>query len=477
MLSHEVPATDKKTKIICTIGPATSSREMIQKLAEAGMDIARINFSHGDHSTHEKIYGHIRAVEKKIGRPLGILADLQGPKIRTTALKVAPFILNTGDEIWINNDPDFKGDRFELGCTYQYIVNDIQVDEKLLIDDGKLAFRVLEKQKNRVLLHTIHGGLVKEYKGINLPGTKITSPALTPKDLKDLKFAKKLESDFIALSFVRSADDILLVKKLLKGTFIDVIAKIERPEALANILEIIEAADGIMIARGDLGVEVETEMVPVIQKNIIKQTNMHGKVVITATQMMESMLESPRPTRADASDIANAVLDGTDAVMLSAETATGQYPVEAVTIMNKIIQQAEAIFQPSYVRFSDLPIRDDEIALGTAAANIADLIRAKAIATFTRSGYSARLASRFRPRAPIYSFTPFDITARKMAMLRGVIPHVMPKTDSFQDMMDYANVSLKKKYRFKNNDKVVILSAAPGSKSPVSTVLQIYKIK
>ena len=470
-------ALNKKTKIICTIGPATASRMMIKKLAEAGMNIARINFSHGDHETHKQTFENIRTVEKSLGRPIGILSDLQGPKIRTTALKVPPFILKNGDKIWINNNPDFLGDHFELGCTYGNIIEDIQINEKLMIDDGKLSFRVKEKQKNRILLETIHGGLVKEFKGINLPGTKITSPALTPKDLKDLKFAKKFETDFIALSFVRSAEDIRSIKKLLKGTFIDVIAKIERPEAIENIDEIIEAADGIMIARGDLGVEVETELVPVIQKKIIKKTNVHGKVVITATQMMESMLDSPRPTRADASDIANAVLDGTDAVMLSAETATGKYPVEAVTIMSKIILEAEAIFQPTYVRFADLPLQDDEIALGTAAANIADLIKARAIATFTRSGYSGRLASRFRPRTDIYSFTPFDITARKNSMLRGVIPHVMPKFNSFWEMMDYANETLKKKYHFKNNDKVVILSAAPGSKSPVSTLLQIYKIK
>ena len=470
-------AKNKKTKIICTIGPASSSKMMIKKLVEAGMNIARINFSHGDHATHEQTYKNIREVEKKAGRPIGILADLQGPKIRTTALKVPPFILKPGDEIWINNDTQFMGNQIELGCTYQSIIDDIQINDKLLIDDGKLSFQVKEKQKNRALLLTIHGGLIKEFKGINLPGTKITSPALTPKDLKDLKLAKKLGSDFVALSFVRSAKDIHMIKDLLKGTFIDIIAKIERPEAIENIEEIIEAADGIMIARGDLGVELETEMVPVIQKKIIKKTNVHGKVVITATQMMESMLESPRPTRADASDIANAVLDGTDAVMLSAETATGKFPVEAVAIMSKIILEAEAIFQPTYVRFADLPLQDDEIALGTAAANIADLIKAKAIVTFTRSGYSGHLASRFRPRADIYSFTPFDITARKMAMLRGVISHVMPKTDSFWELMEYANITLKKKYHFKIKDKVVILSAAPGSKSPVSTLLQIYKIK
>jgi len=467
----------KKTKIICTIGPASSSKAMIKKLAEAGMNIARINFSHGNHETHARVYANIREVEAKLGRPIGILADLQGPKIRTTGLKGSPFILKTGDEIWINNDPHYEGDRYELGCTYPQIVDDVRVNEKLLIDDGKLAFRVIEKEKNRVLLKTIHGGLVKEFKGINLPGSKISSPALTPKDLNDLKLAKKLESDFVALSFVRSADDIHFIKNLLKGTFIDVIAKIERPEAIENIEEIITAADGIMIARGDLGVELETEMVPVIQKKIIRKTNMHGKVVITATQMLESMLESPRPTRADASDIANAVLDGTDAVMLSAETATGKYPVEAVSIMSKIIREAESIFQPAFMRFSDLPVQDDEIALGTSAANIADLIKAKAIVTFTRSGYSGRLASRFRPRADIYSFTPFDITARKMAMLRGVISHVMPKTNSFWELVEYANVTLKKKYHFKAKDKIVILSAPPGSKSPVTSVLQIYKIK
>jgi len=470
-------SVNKKTKIICTIGPASSSKAVIKKLVEAGMNIARINFSHGDHDSHTETFQRIREIEKKAGRPIGILADLQGPKIRTTSLRVPPFTLKKDDEIWINNNPRHLGDQDELGCTYQHIVQDVKINEKILINDGKLTFRVKRKQKNRVLLQTIHGGLVEGHKGINLPGTKISAPALTAKDLKDLKLAKTLGADFVALSFVRSASDIQLVKKYLKGTFIDIIAKIERPEAIDNIDEIILAADGIMIARGDMGVEMETEMVPVIQKKIIKRTNRYGKVVITATQMMESMLENPRPTRADASDIANAVLDGTDAVMLSAETATGKYPVEAVAIMSKIILAAEAIYQPSFVRFADLPVQDDEIALGTAGANIADLIKARAIVTFTRSGYSGRLASRFRPRADIYSFTPFEITARKMAMLRGVISQVIPKTDSFWELMEYANATLKKKYHFKNREKIIILSASPGSKSPVTTLLQIFKIK
>ena len=467
---------NKKTKIICTIGPASSSLNSIKKLIKAGMNVARINFSHGDHKTHIETFNNIRAAEKLSGKPLGILADLQGPKIRTGVLKVPPFLIKKGENIWINNNPVHRGDQSELGSTYEYLAKDVQIHDHLLIDDGKLLFRVIKKEKNRVLLQTLHGGLIGEFKGINLPGTKITAPALTPKDLKDLKLVKKLGFDFVALSFVRSANDIHAIRKLLKGTFIDIIAKIERPEAIKDIDAIIEAADGIMIARGDLGVELETEMVPVIQKQIIKKSNIHGKMVITATQMMESMLDSPRPTRADASDIANAVLDGTDAVMLSAETATGKYPVEAVSIMSKIILEAETIFQATYTRFSDLPVQNDEIALGTAAANIADLIKARAIVTFTRSGYSGQLASRFRPRADIYSFTPFEITARKNALLRGVIPHVIPVTKSYWELMDYANTALKEKYKFKVNEKVVILSAAPGSKSQYSTVLQIYKI-
>ncbi|MES0490328.1 MAG: pyruvate kinase [Leptospirales bacterium] len=474
----------KKTKIICTLGPASKTIETIEKLVKAGMDVARMNFSHGDHEFHKQVFENIREVEKRAQKPIGILADLQGPKIRTTKLKDGPFILKPKDKIWLNNNPKHVGDRDELGCTYPGIVRDLQIKDMLLLDDGKVRFRVLEKTTQgkieKVLLQTLSGGAIKENKGINLPGTKINLPALSVKDRKDLKFAMELGVDYVALSFVRSAEDIKTIKKLLYSrkspTYIGVIAKIERPEALDDIDNIIEISDGIMIARGDLGVEIATEKVPIIQKKLIKLTNLRGKVVITATHMMESMIENPSPTRAEATDIANAVLDSTDAVMLSGETAAGSYPVRAVSIMSKIIAEAENLFAPPHIKPGDIEQVQDELALGTAAVNIADSIGARVIINFTRSGASARLAAQFRPNTQIVSFTPYKITARKMSMLRGVIPHIVPQSITFPEMVSHANEILKKKYGFKKNDKTIILAASRGSRAYTTDIIQIYTI-
>ena len=475
----------KKTKIICTLGPASESVEVIEKLAKAGMDVARMNFSHGEHESHRKVFENIRAVEKKLDRPIGILADLQGPKIRTTGLKNGPFLIKAKEEIWINNNPKHTGDKNELGCTYPGIIHDLKINEKVLIDDGKLAFRVLKKQKKgkieRALLQTISGGVIKEHKGINLPGIKISLPALSKKDIKDLKFAKLLGVDYVALSFVRSADDIKKVRGYIKvnkdTTYIGIIAKIERPEALDHIEAIIEASDGIMIARGDLGVEMKAEKIPIIQKKLITQTNLQGKIVITATHMMESMIENPTPTRAEVTDIANAVLDSTDAVMLSGETAMGKYPTQAVTIMKKIILEAEDLFTPLYVKPGDIHKKKDDLALGTAVVNIADSIGARVIINFTRSGYSARLACQFRPNTQIICFTPFQLTARKMGLLRGVMAHSIPQSKTFAEMLSHANDILKKHYGLKKNDKTIVLAASMGSAAYSTDMIRIYTIK
>jgi pyruvate kinase len=469
---------NKKTKIVCTIGPASKDEHTIEKLIEAGMDIARMNFSHSTHSEHKKIFDTLRYCEQKSGRPLGILADLQGPKIRTGKMKDGPFEVKQGDKLWLNVQPDFLGTKEEINTTYPDFVKDVQVGHRVLIDDGKISMIVIEKHENKVLLETLVGGTIKDNKGINLPGTPVSAPALSEKDIDDLKFALSLGVDYVALSFVRRADDLRLARSYLGETFTGLIAKIERPEAIQNIDEIIELCDGVMIARGDMGVEMETERVPLIQKELISKLNTAGKPVITATQMLESMIENPRPTRAEASDVANAVLDGTDAVMLSAESASGLYPVESVTIMAKIIQEAEKISSRlEYYRRESKKFPNERSALGIAAEQIARQIGARAIVNFTRSGLSARIASQYRPDVPIYSFTPFLMTSRKMNLHRGVYPFVIPIMDKYQDMVNYMNEKMKEYHWLNKGDIVVIISGTPGGHANSVDFVQIYEIK
>ncbi|MCZ8343553.1 MAG: pyruvate kinase [Leptospira sp.] len=468
----------KRTKIICTIGPASANRETILSLIYAGMDVARMNFSHSTHEYHKEIFELLRDCEQETGSSLGILADLQGPKIRTGKLKNGPIELKSGDTISINNKADFLGDEREIGCTYAHILNDIEPGHRLLVDDGKLSFIVKSKTKEKAELETVIGGILKDNKGINLPGTPISAPALSEKDIEDLQFALSLGVDYIALSFVRRASDLEMARQFMKESYAGLIAKIERPEALQNIDEIIDNCDGIMIARGDLGVELDTQYVPIIQKEMITKLNQKGKPVITATQMLETMIDNPRPTRAEASDVANAVMDGTDAVMLSGETASGKFPVEAVSTMTSIIKAAEeSHVYLAHLRQMDRETEMERTALGNAAETIARSINAKAIINFTRSGYSSLLSSEFRPVNPIYSFTPFLGTSRKMKLYWGVEPFVMPMMDKFPDMIAFMSKTLKSEGKLKSGDTVVILSGAPGSVAQTVDFIQIHKIK
>ncbi|MDF3820610.1 pyruvate kinase [Leptospira sp. 96542] len=469
----------KRTKIICTIGPASANRETILSLIYSGMDLARMNFSHSTHDYHKEVFELLRECEQETGSSLGILADLQGPKIRTGKLKSGPVELKSGDLISINHIADFPGTKDEIGCTYQYILNDIEPGHKLLVDDGKLSFVVKSKTKERAVLETIIGGILKDNKGINLPGTPISAPAMSEKDIVDLQFALSLGVDYIALSFVRRASDLEMARQFMKDSYAGLIAKIERPEALQNIDEIIENCDGVMIARGDLGVELDTQYVPIIQKEMITKLNQKGKPVITATQMLETMIDNPRPTRAEASDVANAVMDGTDAVMLSGETASGKFPIEAVSTMTRIIQAAEEsnIYLAHLRQMDRTEIEVERTALGYAAESIARSINAKAIINFTRSGYSSLLSSEFRPIKPIYSFTPFLGTARKMKLYWGVESYVMPMMDKFPDMIAFMSKTLKTEGKLKSGDTVVILSGAPGSVAQTVDFIQIHKIK
>ncbi|MDX1957037.1 MAG: pyruvate kinase [Leptospiraceae bacterium] len=469
----------KRTKIVCTIGPASSNENILTKLIESGMDVARMNFSHSTHKEHEKVYNSIRLCEQRSGRPIGVLADLQGPKIRVGRMQDGYIDLQKGDSVWINTDDDFLGTKEEISTVYKNFVKDIEVGHKVLIDDGKIALIVIDKKGDKAKLEALVAGRIKDKKGINLPGTNISSPAMSEKDIEDLKFALSLGVDYVALSFVRSAEDLRLARNYLKDTFTGLIAKIERPEAITHIDEIISEVDGIMIARGDLGVELDTERVPLLQKELIRKMNLIGKPVITATQMLESMIDNPRPTRAEASDVANAVLDGTDAVMLSGESASGAYPVESVEIMTKIIRETEVLATELENNRRHLKVRegDDRTALGLAAEQIARQIHAKAIVNFTRSGFSARVASQYRPEVPIYSFTPFLMTSRKMNLHRGVYPFVIPIMDKFQDMLNYMNEKVKETGILSKDDTIVILSGTPGGVASSVDFVQIYKIR
>lgn len=468
----------KKTKIVCTIGPASKDEKTLMELIEAGLDVARMNFSHSTHQEHQKLYETIRKCEQKSKRPIGILADLQGPKIRTGKLVEGKMELKKGDRITINTDPNFPGTKEEIGCTYPSIVKDLAVDHKVLIDDGNMVLVVRSKSKEKAVLEVLVGGILSNNKGINLPSSKISAPPLTEKDMEDIKFALSLGVDYIALSFVRKASDLLQARSFMKDSFSGLIAKIETPEALENIDEIIKNADGIMIARGDLGVEIDPQKVPLIQKQLILKMNQLGKPVITATQMLESMIKNPRPTRAEASDVANAVLDGTDAVMLSAESASGSYPVESVRMMNDIVQEAEKIANEYSLgnTIDNSPEETENSSLGIAAVQIATSINAKAIVNFTRSGYSASFASKFRPHSPIFSFTPFLMTARKLNLYRGIYPFLLPVMDNFNDMINFMDEYLKEIRLLESKDKIVILAGAPGGKAQTVDFIQIYNL-
>ncbi len=413
----------RKTKIVCTIGPSSLSTETMVSLIEAGMDAARLNFSYSTHTEHRIGIQHIREASKRTGRPVAIIQDLQGPKIRIGSLLQPSYELKIGNGISITTE-DVIGTETRISTTYQHLPADVKPGDKILIDDGLIELKVLGTQEREIFCKVVAGGILKEHKGINLPGIAISSPSLTEKDIGDVTFGLENDVDYVALSFVRSADDIRqlhdVMKKLSKHA--PIIAKIEKGEALKEIDEIIRAADAVMVARGDLGVELPAEEVPILQKMIIERCNHFGKPVIVATQILESMIENPRPTRAEASDVANAVLDGADAVMLSGETSVGRFPVEAVTIMEKIIREAEEHGIASY-DIQPGPAKEEETiqtALARSAVILSERIHASAIVAVTHSGAAAQRISQARPRAQIIAATDRERIVRRMNLVWGV---------------------------------------------------------
>jgi pyruvate kinase len=410
----------RKTKIVATVGPVSSSPEMIQKLMKAGVDIFRLNFSHGENSQKLELIRVIRQVSEKLGHQAGILGDLQGPKIRTGKMAGDGMLLTKGQEVVITTD-DVLGGEGIIPTIYRSLPHDVHPGSRILLDDGLLELKVVALEGELVRCLVVTGGLLKNNKGINLPGVNVSAPCLTEKDLLDLDFALEAGVDFIALSFVRTAEDIEQIKQLIaaRGKDTPVVAKIEKPEALRNFKKILEATDAVMVARGDLGVEIEPEKVPIYQKKIIQACNRAGKPVITATQMLDSMIRNPRPTRAETSDVANAIIDGTDAIMLSAETASGDYPIESVETMVRIAKDVESADLHVVVGHLNA-VTTTAQAVAESSCRTAATLKAKAIVVFTRSGSTASLIAAFRPSTPIIAFTASPEIRRRLSIFWGV---------------------------------------------------------
>ena len=447
-LSPELPvrASVRRAKIICTIGPACNTEAAMRDLLRLGMDIARLNFSHGTHDDHAHNIQRLRRAAEREGRTLCILQDLQGPKIRTGPLeRHEPVVLKTGSVVTITPQ-DVPGTAERISTTFRDLARELTPGARILLSDGLIELRVRGIRGNDVLCDVLNGGMLGEHKGINLPGIALSIPALTEKDRKDLEFGLSHGVDAVALSFVRTAADVNMVKRIIAAHHSDVpvIAKLEKPQAVDHLEEILEAAEGVMVARGDLGVEMAPEKVPVIQKHVIRRASAWRKPVITATQMLESMIENPRPTRAEASDVANAVFDGTDAVMLSAETASGRYPRESVSIMSRIVVEAECNMG-DFVQFRR---RRDHSGLSVAEticesiAHAAEDLPMGAIAVFTETGNTARMISKYRPKAAIYAFTHTETVVHRMNLYWGVHPVRCRQARSAEQMVTMAEQDL-----------------------------------
>lgn len=463
----------RRTKIVCTIGPASESREQVQALLAAGMDIARLNFSHGTHEEHARRIAILKEEALKAGKHLGILLDTKGPEVRTGKVPEAGVNLVNGSPFRLDTDLNTLGDQQRVGITYADLWRKVRPGSHILIDDGQIELEVVSAHEQVIETTILNGGVLKSQKGVNTPNALIDLPAVTERDIKDIQFGISQEVDFIAASFTRKALNILDVRKVVEemGAAVQIIAKIESREGLDNLDAILEVADGLMVARGDLGVEIPVEEVPVRQKEMIRKCNLLGKPVIVATQMLDSMIRQPRPTRAEASDVANAILDGTDAIMLSGETAAGLYPLEAVRMMDKIARRTEQTSLEN--RASRHPQVNVAEAISFASYNIAKDLEAAAILTPTHSGLTARMISKYRPVALIVAATPFAATARKLALQWGVQPLLVPESSGTDEMVSVAvNTSLNKNY-IQAGDVVVITAGVPIGKVGSTNMIKV----
>ena len=467
----------RKAKIVCTTGPATDTPEQIQALVDAGMDVARINRSHGAPEEHEAIIGHVRAAAKASGRAVAVLVDLQGPKIRLGRFKDnAKVELAEGDIFTITTD-EVVGTKELASTTYKGLPGDARVGDRILIDDGRVAVRITAVEGPKVVTRVEVGGPVSNNKGLNLPGVAVSVPAMSEKDEEDLRWALRLNADFIALSFVRNASDYEDVARIMaeEGKKVPVIAKIEKPQAVDNLAEIIEAFDGIMVARGDLGVELPLEMVPIVQKRAIELARRSAKPVIVATQVLESMISAPRPTRAEASDCANAVLDGADAVMLSGETSVGEYPIEAVRTMARIIENTEQHGRDRIAPLGWSP-QTRGGAVTHAASEVGETLGAKYLVTFTQSGDSARRMSRLRSPIPLLAFTPLPAVRTHLALSWGVQTYQVPHVAHTDAMVLQVDQTLLVNGLAEDGDLVVIVFGAPVGVPGTTNSLVVHRI-
>jgi len=467
----------RHSKIVCTIGPATRSPRMIRKLIAAGMDVARLNFSHGTHQEHAQSIAMLRDAATQYKKPLAILADLQGPKIRTGALAGGGTVLLRAGQKFVITVAKVLGDSTRVNTTFQPLPREVKSGDRILLSDGLIELRVEKTTRSEVICQVVNGGVLGEHKGINLPGVKLHVPAITEKDRVDLRFALAHGADYIAASFVRRAEDVHLAKELVRRVKKDtpVIVKLEKPEAIDNLEQILPVSDGVMVARGDLGVEMNPEQVPVVQKNIIARAREFRRPVITATQMLESMTENPRPTRAEASDVANAIFDGTDAVMLSAETATGKYPVEAVSMMARIIAAAE-----SSIHEFPRPAGQERLKVAETVAELvchaSRELHMKLIAVFTHSGFTARLISRYRPLVPIVAFSPEVETRRRMALLWGVTPRSIVDIKKIDALPGLAEKRLLEERLVRKGDVIGIVAGTPMGVRGTTNIMKFHVI-
>ncbi len=453
----------RKTKIICTIGPASESEEMLRKLIEAGMNVARFNFSHGTHEEHEAKFRRLVRLRREMGLPVATLLDTKGPEIRLRDFEGGKVILEKGQTFTLTTD-EVMGDTEKASVTYKDLPSDVAVGGTILIDDGLIGLRVDSKTDTEVVCTVINGGPVSNHKGVNLPGADLSMPFISKQDRADIEFGCRMGYDFIAASFTRTAKDVQEIREILtaNNSRMKIIAKIESIQGVNNIEEILEAADGVMVARGDLGVEVPLEDVPVIQKHIIKMAHRMGKIVVTATQMLDSMMKNPRPTRAEATDVANAIYDGTTAIMLSGETAAGAYPEEAVRTMARIAERAESdIHYRQRMKQLDDDMTDITTAISHATCTVAGDIKAAAIITVTISGFTANRLSRYQPLCPIIACTISESVACQMNILFDVYPLNIPQEDREEMLFDAAVDAAKKAGYVKKGDNVVLTAGVP----------------
>ncbi|WP_075982545.1 pyruvate kinase [Bacillus massilinigeriensis] len=470
----------RKTKIVCTIGPASESVERLTQLIEAGMNVARLNFSHGDHDEHGQRIKNIREASKITGKTVAILLDTKGPEIRTNDMVNGAIDLVPGQDIIISMT-EVEGTTEKFSVTYEGLIDDVHVGSKILLDDGLIGLEVtsINNEAGEITTKVLNAGTLKNKKGVNVPGVSVNLPGITEKDANDIRFGIEQGVDFIAASFVRRASDVLEIRRLLEenqATHIQIIPKIENQEGVDKIDEILEISDGLMVARGDLGVEIPAEEVPLVQKQLIKKCNTQGKPVITATQMLDSMQRNPRPTRAEASDVANAIFDGTDAIMLSGETAAGLYPVEAVQTMHNIASRAESALNHKEIlskrsKDSEHNITD---AIGQSVAHTALNLEVHAIITPTESGHTARMISKYRPEAPIIAVTSNDYVGRRLSLVWGVYPQIGKKSNSTDEMLDVAVEESLNSGIVKHGDLVVITAGVPAGESGTTNMMKIH---